>query len=68
VQPCPYFPVSFGNVRNEALGSISYRMFEDSLFSMVRYARCASTDPLVRNYFSANITGCKMPIKIGVDV
>lgn len=68
VQPCPYFPVSFGNARNETLNSISCRMFEDTLFSMVRYARCASTDPLVRKYLSDDITGCRMPVKMGARV
>ncbi len=63
VQPCPYFPVSFGNVAQQSIETILNRMTAEDIFREGRGTDCASADPAIRNHFTGSGTNHKLPIK-----
>jgi len=40
VQPCPYMPLYFGNVKEEALSNILHRMWRHDIFSKIDSKEC----------------------------
>ncbi|MFH0791138.1 MAG: radical SAM/SPASM domain-containing protein [Candidatus Omnitrophota bacterium] len=53
VQPCPYFPVSFGNITGELpLNAILERMWSEQIFNDYKDTDCLTNNSMVRDYFA----------------
>ena len=51
VQPCPYFPVSFGDLTEYRLQEVLGKMHGEEAFSVAGCADCAAVNTLFLNYF-----------------
>lgn len=50
VQPCPFVPLSFGNIRERSLEEITKKMFAHPIFNK-GYSGCLMNDPLFRREY-----------------
>ncbi|MFH1440438.1 MAG: radical SAM protein [Candidatus Omnitrophota bacterium] len=51
IQPCPYFPVSFGNVARASLSEILKSMWDQNIFSTHNNTACLTNNLIIKEYF-----------------
>lgn len=62
VQPCPYLPISFGNLKSDELGIILNKMWNHEIFKNVENLKCLVTN---RKFMEKNLNNSKkFPLKV----
>lgn len=65
MQPCPYFPVSFGSVLMESVPSILKKMHDVRMINKDKDINCLVNDPAIRTHFTGNSVPCVFPVNYG---
>ena len=65
VQPCPYLPVSFGNLTEAPLRGILREMRNAPAFAHAQASSCAAADPAVSAHFGRPSPGCRVLLRHG---
>lgn len=63
VQPCPYFPVSFGDISEESLVDILQKMWNHHLLVKFKDSLCPSNEPFIRDSFKKIDFSGRLPFK-----
>ncbi len=65
VQPCPFVPLSFGNIRNEKINEILGKMWQNKIFKDVEYEDCLMNEIKFRDkYINSLESNEKIPVTI----
>ena len=69
ITPCPFVPLTFGNVRKESLGTILKRMFSHPAFQTPKCTDCIMNDPAFRQkYLGGFQTADSYPVKVDYQI
>lgn len=65
VQPCPFVPLSFGNIRNKRINEILEKMWEYFIYNDTNYNNCLMDNmELYKKHFNCTELNNKFPIDI----